>query len=450
MELKFTPSPEKWAQRAGVLVPRAAKFREQMGLPASGPLVLSGHQAELWHGGILAKHFASLAFASRERAQTAWIVVDQDEADAIGLRVPIRDTAGRLREMRWQWGESAGRISSGIAPVTPRAPALKAGESFAIVSVAEAIGFVSIALAKHSKESSWAKQVSAAAAEIIARSAPAPQFVYESKLASTELFQQIVEAIARGDAEAIRGYNQAILSTGDSGMRPLDEATGELPLWDVGGGRRRRVLAADFGKLDRSQLAPRGMLMTAVLRLAGCDLFVHGIGGGAYDPATEAWIAGWDGELATLAAELGGVGALAPMAVATADLRLPLAKPGLPTDEEIRHGVWLAHHAGHDPAALGDERGAAEKARLLAEIRENKSKQESPAQAFHALHALLAESRRTRSSKLAELENAARNLKEQRSEAKLAFDRTWSFALQAPTEIGGMYEQAVRAFEGRD
>jgi len=416
-----------------------------MWLPNDGPLVLSGHQAELWHGGILAKHFASLAYASRVGAQAAWIVVDQDEADALGMRIPVRDSTGRLRDMRWHWGHGAGRIADAIAPLTVPEPTLKPGESFALSSVADGVRSVAVSLAKHAEEPSWAKQVSAAAADLIARSAPTPRFVFESRMPATELFQQILDALIRGGPDAVRGYNRAISVAPESGMRPLDETRHELPVWDVRGGRRKRVYLADVGTLDRTQVAPRGMLMTAVLRLAGCDLFVHGMGGGVYDRATEAWVANWRGDLATLAKELGGV--LAPMAIATADLRLPIAKPGLPTGLEIRRGVWMAHHASHDPRLLGDERGAMEKDRLVAEIREKKAKHENPAPVFAELHALLAQSRRAGAARLAQFQEAAKRLTELQSEAALAFDRTWSFALQSPTAIETLYKQALGRFQ---
>jgi hypothetical protein len=413
-------------------------------LPSDARVVLSGHQADLWHGGILAKHFASLAFASRIGAHAAWIVVDQDEANALGMRIPVRDATGRLRETRWEWGEGAGRVVSALGPIAVRELALKPGDSFANASIEEGTRSVAGALMKHANEASWARQVSAAGADLIARSAPPPRFMYESRLASTDLFQQVLDGFVRGGADVILGYNQAIASAPESGMRMLDQAKGELPLWDVRGGRRKRVSLSDVEKLDRTQLAPRGMLMTAILRLAGCDLFVHGMGGGVYDRATETWVASWEGELATLFKELGGE--LAPMAVATANLRLPLSKPGLPTDQQIQRGVWMAHHAYHDPRSLGDEQGAIEKDRLLAEIQEKKAMGQSPAGAFSKLHAVLEQSRRTGAGKLAEFADAAKRLASQRSEASIAFDRTWSFALQTPGEIGMMYERVLGEF----
>lgn len=41
------------------------------------------------------------------------------------------------------------------------------------------------------------------------------------------------------------------------------------------------------------QLVPRGALITAMLRLLFSDLFVHGTGGGQYDPCTDALIRNW-------------------------------------------------------------------------------------------------------------------------------------------------------------
>jgi hypothetical protein len=41
------------------------------------------------------------------------------------------------------------------------------------------------------------------------------------------------------------------------------------------------------------QLVPRGALITATLRLLFSDLFIHGTGGGQYDPCTDALIRNW-------------------------------------------------------------------------------------------------------------------------------------------------------------
>ncbi len=99
----------------------------------------------------------------------------------------------------------------------------------------------------------------------------------------------------------------------------------ELPLWlvDLSGGQRhvawlwRRAgqqwLGTESGpdvelwpgleaesmlslRLRGQQLVPRGGLISALLRLLFADLFVHGLGGGKYDPAVDVLIRRWWGE----------------------------------------------------------------------------------------------------------------------------------------------------------
>ena len=70
-------------------------------------------------------------------------------------------------------------------------------------------------------------------------------------------------------------------------------ATLELPLWRTTPEGRVPVLAGE--PLDPATLRPRALLATAMARLAACDGFVHGLGGGVYDEAMEGWIRGWLG-----------------------------------------------------------------------------------------------------------------------------------------------------------
>ena len=41
----------------------ARAFREQLGLPTDRPIVMSGHQAQIWHPGILSKYLAAIGLA---------------------------------------------------------------------------------------------------------------------------------------------------------------------------------------------------------------------------------------------------------------------------------------------------------------------------------------------------------------------------------------------------
>ncbi len=49
----------------------------------------------------------------------------------------------------------------------------------------------------------------------------------------------------------------------------------------------------DWASADRFRLAPRAFMITALLRLFACDLFVHGLGGGKYDAFLDDFIAAY-------------------------------------------------------------------------------------------------------------------------------------------------------------
>jgi hypothetical protein len=83
------------------------------------------------------------------------------------------------------------------------------------------------------------------------------------------------------------------------------------------------------------RLAPRALLMTAYLRSAVCDLFIHGKGGWLYDRITEEWWREWTGQ------------ELAPMAVVSADVRMDFEVP-VADRAEVDRAVWWAHHVPHN------------------------------------------------------------------------------------------------------
>ena len=54
------------------------EFRRQLGLTTDRPVIMSGHQAELWHAGIAAKALAAPTPPRHDSAAAAWVIVDQD------------------------------------------------------------------------------------------------------------------------------------------------------------------------------------------------------------------------------------------------------------------------------------------------------------------------------------------------------------------------------------
>jgi hypothetical protein len=236
--------------------------------------------------------------------------------------------------------------------------------------------------------------------------------------------------MAREPERCIGAYNAAAAAHASAHIRPLVadpvQDRWELPLWRLGtGGERHHVFAEDLPAIPLDRLAPKALLMTGLLRLAGCDLFIHGTGGGGvdeehggYDRITEDWLRAW------LGADASGP---APVTVATATLTLPLDVAPPPSRADVAHAVWLAHHARHNPLALGD--AAHEEQRCASLGRLNAAEPHERPRFFRELHEVLDRYRLSRASGLDELARAAATLRARLGDAAILADRTWAFPL---------------------
>lgn len=421
-------------------------------MPAEGPVILSGHQAELWHPGILAKHFAAEAIAAKVVGRAAWLVVDHDVPHEIALRLPARDAEGRLvrKKLPLLSELDAARATGFIAPLMP--PAWSSDDA-ASASLATRLDAMRASLEATGAEPNWAAQVTAATQRLLPPGLPKLAPVFATRLQQTDLFRAAVRAMAQDPAAAIASYNQAASVAPDAELRPLDAVKGELPLWRIDSrGTRKRVLATELagasGDAEFDGLMPRALLMTALVRLAGCELFIHGVGGFVYDRAMEQWHRTWLAK--ALAPVAGGGGAsLAPMVLASATLRLPLSADGVPEAGAIRAAVWRAHHARHNPAdpAATDAAAATRKRELVAMIEERKQRGESPAAEFRALQDVLEAYRRRHAGALENLSYEAAALRAQSAQASVIDDRTWSFALHEPAALASMNRLVQASFE---
>jgi hypothetical protein len=453
-QLRFDPAPDAWASlvRRGPTPSFAKTFREQMGLVSEGPIVLSGHQAELWHPGILAKHLAAEAVAARVGGASAWIVVNHDVPHEISLRLPARDAEGRLvrKKLPLLAELDTARATGWVAPIAP--PAWSAADA-ALPVLAARLSAIHAALDAARNEKTWAAQVTAATQRLMPAGLPRLTPILATRLQQTVVFRAAVGAMATDAPGAIASYNDAARVAPDAELRPLDASKGELPLWRIDAkGTRKRVLASELaGSPPHSAafegLMPKALLMTALLRLAGCDLFVHGVGGFVYDRAMEQWHRSWLGP--ALQPITGAGAALAPMVLASATVKLPLRADGVPEPGAIRAAVWRAHHARHDPgdASVSDAASAARKRELVSMIDARKKRGESPSVEFRALHDLLAAHRQKHASALDALTTQAAALRAQSAQASVIDDRTWSFALHEPDAIERLCEAIDAAFE---
>ncbi len=432
------PDPRTWPTLLGKRSDHAPRFREQMGLPVDRPIVMTGHQVALWHPGILAKLLAAGAFATSIHADAAWLWVDQDDNDPTKLRVPTQPRDGSVGVTTWDLAPSA--MVPGGTPVAARPP-IEPTPFDAVPHPATREGAaeaIARSLLGHMNEPSLARQFAKAAFDLLNGIVPEPAQIFASTLQRTDLFAEMVESMGREPRTMAEAYNEACAAFADAGIRPLTIREGaiELPLWRIRPGEARMpVYSTQLDDIPRDQLAPRALLMTAIVRLAGCDLFIHGTGGEAYDRITEQWIKAW------LGADL------APIAVASATRTLDVSDTVLPTDDEIAEARSRAHSAKHDPSIVGDQDAADRKADLINRIEHAKQAGDNPAPLFREMQRLLADYRERSASAIREIEEEAEKLDAMKELAAIAHDRTWAFALYPLDVLDDLQHQIDHAFE---
>lgn len=384
--------------------------RRALGLDDARPIVMTGHQAGIWHAGILAKWIEADLLRARCGAEVAAIVVDQDVNDAASVEYPalVDGTLQRARlplSARPDAGPTGLRRSVRLdAPSLPPAP-----------EIAEALEAIRVAVNAEAGAQSLAMQMSRANAALLGPLVGRFATVTATSLLGTPLGQRMVEAM-REDPDTCRiSYNDAV-ARDPHVARPL--GPGELPLWILEPGRRTPL---GVGQLDQAigeqpeRIAPRAFLMTAIARLGLCDLFIHGTGGERYERVTEAWIAAWLGTT------------LAPMAIATATLRLPLDRhlPSQPltTQSEFRR---FAFDPEGQPGELSPR-----KRDLLAAIGAAPRRSIERRTHYRALMHYLAEARAAEGDALERRRAEAMSEKDAATAAEIARSRTWPWPLHA-------------------
>ncbi len=409
--------------------------RERLGLP-EGPVVMTGHQAEAWHPGIVAKFLAARAIADSSGGSVAWLTPDHAPTEPWRLSAPALRRERLVRRAL----DLAGANAAGV-PVSLLEPASDmriawGDDEPALDSVRAGVEAHARRLEARAGADSAAEQIVGAMQDAIGERGVPDAKAWASRLAALCALDEAIDRIAADPGGCVAAFNKATRARPEAGvaeLRVLGDRL-ELPLWRLAGGMRRRVFSDELPEIDRSELAPRALLMTAVARLDLCDLFIHGTGGAAYDLVMETWIRAWLGDEAA--------DRLAPMAMATADVRLPLEEFAA-DDSEIDAAAWRAHHARHDPALLGDEASAEEKRRLVREIESAKRRGDNPSPLFHEMHALLERVRAERAERLVELDEMADRAAKRRGSAVIARDRTWPIVLHEPRAFDELAERVA-------
>lgn len=415
-------------------------MRRELGLPSNGPILMSGHHCEFWHPGILAKWFALQSCAARlPGATTAWVEVDQDSNAAWQIAYPgpgPARAAWRL-PLASRDAPAPDTPTGALPPVQPSNTNVEAlepppGYEFAT----HGLRAMAQALTAHQDSRTLAEQVTLARNDLLAWTGPRPAGVFATALARTTRFGEALERMRRDPRTCVELLNRASAAFPEARVRALEISSGriELPLWRVERDEpRRRVFTDDLADIPIQSLAPRALLMTALLRAGACDLFVHGLGGERYDRATDQWIAqwlGWD---------------LAPTVMVTATRYLPFDAPDVPTPEAIARARWAAWHALTEPAMLGDREGAERKRELVAAIR---AAGERPRRTslFRQLRSVVETSRARHAARVQALAAEAETLRGRRGTAQIVFDRTWPFPLYPREVLEDLAREVARPF----
>lgn len=458
IELLIEPSCPQWSEaihrdRGGELRGHSLgdwrdKTRRELGLATGRPVVATGHQAMLWHPGILAKYLVVEAFLRHAPSGTpaagANLVVDQHVGGFGSFEVPIRRGDGSLavRSIELVAQRKDVPMARHDAFTPPRPPGHL---PVALPSVGAGIKRVFDAIDAHRDAPNAAMQMAGALADLMAPWVGPLTNVAASELLETSLARALLEMMASAPAACARAYNEAVAAVPESGIGPLlvrDDYI-ELPLWRLRpDGRRMRAYDSDVQMWledpDAVVLLPRALLMTALVRLGVCDLFVHGTGGARYDRAMEHWVRSWLGLEP------------APIAVVTATLRLGLASPG-GEGADVAAALAAARRAWHDPAssAARDIPGAgAVKRALLARIDGEPRGSAARRAAYLTMHERLGELRTEHAGEVeAARQRAAAALREAAA-APIADRRTWPFALYADEMIDELAEAVSDAVGG--
>ncbi len=438
MELSFEPGCDRWkglltgagAGRLGgaTVAEWRRRARGELGVPIDRPIVATGHQSLLWHPGILVKYLAVQAITGDcTEYAAANLVVDQHVGAFGSFDVPARGRDGGLMVRSVTLTEASAGVPMGWHPAF--VPAEPSFGPVALPCVETGVRRIVDAVAAHASRPNAALQMAAALAELMSPWVKPWPEVSSSDLMKTSLARAVLQEMARDSRACAAAYNAAVAAVPDAGIGAL-AVTGdrvELPLWRRSGdGRREHADDGDVrrwlaGGDEKSELLPRALLLTLLVRLGMCDLFVHGTGGARYDRAMQRWLDDWLGLRP------------APIATATASLRLPLGRPGerpVPLVEAQR----AARRVWHDPEP-GRSAPGPRKTGLLGAVNAAGRRSRERRRAFTRMHEALADLRRDHAGRVDAAGRREEIARRQVLEAPIAARRDWAFPLYPPEMI---------------
>jgi hypothetical protein len=299
------------------------------------PIVMSGHQPELFHAGVWFKNFLLSSIAGEHQATAINLIVDNDSVDSPAIRVPtgsrgsprvetvaldiatdampfeqraIHDAAmfdsfaARVCETvrpwidnplvndLWSAAKEARRTTKNFGLAVARTRHVLEGRwglrtlELPLSIVAALPAFHMFALSRLWNAGDLRREYNAALREyravnrIRSGAQPVPDLVAEGKWCETPFWiwtneePQRKRLFVRHHGDKLQLADQQALML----ELPRDE-DGQLDVW--AGWEQRGI-----------KIRPRALMTTMYARLVLCDLFIHGIGGAKYDEVTDAII----------------------------------------------------------------------------------------------------------------------------------------------------------------
>ena len=378
--------------------------RAELGLPTQRPLIMTGHQAGIWHAGIAEKFIVAHRIARDIDGAVVHVVVDHDTNDASLIAYPALSPTiehGTITRFALDRSPRCTAPNALRKPVRIMRPE-RAHEVPALIEVQ--LKRIESAVRAHFGRENLALQMAHAANDLLAPHAIVDFTITATALAATTL----ARAIRANFAELRSAYNAVIRDERIATLAP-----DELPFWVLEPPATRRAFRdADRASEHELRIAPRALTLTAIARLAGCDLFIHGTGGAKYDIAMERWMSAVSGSPAP---EI-----LAPMIAATATRLAPLQQ-WAPTLDSIVTPSAL-HALQHDPF---HDSGFTKRS-LVSAIAGSPAAKRA---AYQIMHQALKRERRVRTDEFAQLSARIAAHSTASSAAQLANDRTWPFPL---------------------
>lgn len=442
---------------------------------AGAPIVMTGHQPDLYHPGVWVKDFLLERLALETGATAVDVMVDSDGFDTVSVTAPcMTPGVARCRQYLALGGPHA---SYAFTPV----PGARDLDDFCAAADSMLASLPAPAVRRHFSEFCGHLRSAASDADNLAELVTLARRRYEAS-AGTGYLEAPITAIARTrgwarfvadlalSAERFSAdYNADLaeyrrIARVRSAAQPFPDLAREphrfeLPLWRVdragrrpvfaeplaGGGARLADEAGVIAELPADPeaaidallaspavVAPKAVALTLFLRLFASDLFIHGIGGGRYDRVTDGVIRRYYG--------------VEPPAfvVASMTMYLPLGAHVV-GPEEVSEAKERVNRLTHNPDTLLDEVDfddpaereraialSAEKARLVAAIAQPDADRKTLGLRIKAVNAELAE---LLAPLREELEQRLELLEAQTAASEILTDRTYPFCFWDPREI---------------